>query len=143
MKPDDFEQQLQRQPRRQIPAEWRAGVLRAARAAAPGTPRRAGVTSTWWREWLWPSPWAWAGAAAVWALIFVLNFESSAGAPDAVFARSTPPPAAAIEMALAQRRQLLTSLFDPVPAEAAIFAPPRNPVRPQPRSEGRAEWFCA
>jgi len=141
MKPDDFEQLLQRQPQRQLPAEWRTHILCAAHAAAPRTARRPHVPSPWWRDWFWPSPWAWAGAAAAWALIFVLNFEASAGARDGALARSAPPSAAALEMALAQRRQLMSSLLDPAPAEPVI--PPRDPVRPQPRSEGRAEWFCA
>ena len=140
MKPDEFEPHLQRQPQRQIPAEWRTPILSAAHAAAPDASRRAGATAPWWREWLWPSPWAWVGAAAAWALIFALNFETSAGARDAALARSAPPPAV-IEMALAQRRQLMSSLLDSVPAEAVI--PPRAPVRPRPRSEGRAEWLCA
>ena len=34
MSPEDFEKQLKQQPMRQMPREWRAGVLAAARSAA-------------------------------------------------------------------------------------------------------------
>ncbi len=30
MNPDDFEKQLERQPIRAVPADWRAGILNAA-----------------------------------------------------------------------------------------------------------------
>lgn len=81
MKPDDFEQQLARTPLGEPPAEWRATILGAARAAAPSSraaaaaPAPAAGRESGWRAWwhpfrsrwlpMGPSPWAaLAGAAA-------------------------------------------------------------------------------
>jgi hypothetical protein len=96
---------------------------------------------TGWRELLWPSPWAWAGAAAAWVLIFALNFAASAGPDGASMANARALPASVVEMALAERQSLMTSLLDASPMEPA--APPRELIRPRPRSERKSEWFCA
>ncbi len=61
----DFEEYLRRQSIRPVPAHWRGEILRAARAQPAAPP--------WWREWLWPSPRAWAGLAAAWGLILLLT----------------------------------------------------------------------
>ncbi|PYK58897.1 MAG: hypothetical protein DME21_14645, partial [Verrucomicrobia bacterium] len=70
MRPEDFEKQLQRQPLRKIPAEWRGEILDAARRAHEPQPSQP---ASWWRALLWPCPQAWAGLAAVWVLILALN----------------------------------------------------------------------
>lgn len=57
---DRFEEQLQRQPFRRVPAAWRREILNAAPAPS-------------WREWLWPSPVAWGAVAAAWVLIVALQ----------------------------------------------------------------------
>lgn len=68
---NDFERQLQRQPLRDLPADWRREILGKCEAATS-------VGPAWsWREWLWPSPKAWAALAAVWVVFFAL----SAGEP--------------------------------------------------------------
>ena len=64
----DFEEYLERQSVRPVPAHWRGEILRAARAQ-PAVP-------AWWREWLWPCPKAWAGLAAAWGIILLLNVAS-------------------------------------------------------------------
>lgn len=73
---DDFEQRLSGAPLREIPAEWRARILRRASASvAPPPP-------TWWEvlsAWLWPSPRAWAAVGAVWMLIAILCFSGPRG----------------------------------------------------------------
>src|SRR6185503_16798594 len=74
MKPHDFEKQLQRQPLRAAPGEWREEILQASLASvSPHASRLAPDALPWWREWLWPSPQAWAGLAAVWLVILGLN----------------------------------------------------------------------
>jgi hypothetical protein len=98
-------------------------------------------SQNFWRELLWPSPWAWAGAAAAWVLIFALNFAASAGPDGVSMANTRPLPASVVEMALAERQSLMTSLLDSSPMEPA--APPRELIRPRPRSERKSEWFCA
>lgn len=142
MKPDEFEQQLQRQPPRPIPAEWRDEILTAARrAGGHQLSTRSQQPTSWWREWFWPSPLAWAGVAAVWAVILALNTSTSSDTGASAAVRRPPASPAAIEMALAQRRELMRSLVDAAPAEAA--APPPDPARPQPHSQRRTEWSCA
>ena len=131
MKPDDFENQLQLQPWRRLPAEWREDILLAARrASAPRPDAVATPALPWWRELFWPSPVAWAGAAACWALIFALNRESAAAGAGDQHAKS--PPAAVVRLALAERRHLLSSLAD---SPAAPPNPSPVPLRPRPRSE--------
>ena len=63
---DRFEETLQRQTFRQVPASWRREILGAIPVSV----------SPWWREWLWPSPVAWAAAAAVWVLIALLQLAT-------------------------------------------------------------------
>lgn len=139
MKPDNLEHQLQRRPVRPIPAEWREEILAAARAAGPRPATRGARRTSWWRELLWPSPLAWAGAAAVWAVILALAAAASSDAEPGMAARFAPPPAV-IRMAIAEKRRLMASLFDTA-AEPA--APPPDPARPQPHSQRRTDWSCA
>ena len=130
MKPDDFEKQLQRQPLREVPTEWRAEILRSARAASPRTALTTPRIAAWWRERLWPCPQAWAGLAAVWMIILGLNATAPTG-PGAVAMRSSAPSAETQTTVAAQRRELARLLdnnfSEPTPA-------PKPP--PGPRSEG-------
>jgi len=132
MKPEDFEKQLQRQPLREVPGEWRTEILRSAQAASPHASRPMPHAVAWWREWLWPSPQAWAGLAAVWVVIVGLNATAPAG-PSAIAKRS-PAPSIEANATLAAQQRELTRLLDnnfsePTPA-------PKSP--PGPRSEGAA-----
>jgi hypothetical protein len=142
MKPDDFEQRLRQQPLRQVPPGWRVEILTTSMQTAGYRPSPlASRQTSWWRELLWPSPWAWTGAAAAWVLIFTLNFAAAAGSDGVFMANARFLPASVVEMALAERQSLMTSLLDSSPMEPA--APPRELVRPRPRSERKAEWSCA
>jgi len=129
MKPDDFEKQLQRQPLRAIPGEWRGEILSAARRAGGHqlltfNPQR----TSWWRELLWPCPQAWAGLAAVWVVILALN--GATREPVQVAATQGPPTAREMLMALKERQRLVSQLVGPcVPAE------PSRRFVPRPRSE--------
>jgi hypothetical protein len=142
MKPEDFEKHLQRQPLRQVPAEWRQGVLSAARQAArpEPVPRDAhdglwAVLSTIYSRLstlLWPHPAAWAGLAAVWVVILGLSFTSRDAARDV--ARGTSSLSPQVFMAFQEQQRLLSELIGPreMPAvERPKAAPPR------PRSERR------
>ena len=62
---DRFEEKLQRQQFRQVPASWRREILAAGTKPEHGAAR--------WREWLWPSPVAWGAVAAAWLLIVALQ----------------------------------------------------------------------
>ncbi len=57
---DEFEAKLRQQPRRGIPARWREEILGPLRSDE--TYRLA----SWWRQWLWPHPAAWAALATAW-----------------------------------------------------------------------------
>jgi hypothetical protein len=133
MKPDDFEQQLQRQPIRPVPEEWRAGILEAARNVA--RPRGAAPQIElipWWREWLWPCPQAWAGLAAVWLIILGLNTTRQEAAAIAANQPTTPSPEA--QMTLAAQRRELARLLENI----AEPAPVPKPTPISPRSEGNS-----
>jgi hypothetical protein len=69
----DFEKQLQRQPLRELPRDWRAEILATAAGPRPDSiqSRGDGVSA-------WPSLRAWAALAAVWPIIFLLQFTSPA-----------------------------------------------------------------
>ena len=78
-----FEQRLSQQPVKEVPPVWRAEILAAARAAQP-TPQVARVAKHSFLSTineqlsavLWPHPKAWAGLAAVWVGIIVLNVST-------------------------------------------------------------------
>jgi len=92
----DFEKQLQSQPMRELPRDWRAEILAAAaprpsghtmngRAALPRRPELGRSSSFALPDYAisglirgegsstWPSLRAWAGLAAAWVVIFLLH----------------------------------------------------------------------
>ena len=126
MNNDEFEQQLRRQPMRPIPAEWRRQILDSA--PGPESPVSVREWSFSWRELFWPSPRAWAGLAAVWAVILALNTASSDSAiPSAERARPAQPSPQFL-MALQEQWQLRAELMDIPVAEAS---PKTEPARPR------------
>ena len=130
MKPDEFEQQLQSQPHRAIPSEWRVEILEAARAARRVHASRATQDATpvpWWRQWLWPCPQAWAGLAAVWMILVGLHITAPSTPPSS----TSKSPDSEKQMAAAAQRRELGRLLD-VPTDPA---PPSKTTLPGPRSE--------
>jgi hypothetical protein len=153
MKPDEFENQLQRQPIRAVPTEWRAEILREANdsvAAVGADVRRlklknasnetdqsllTSAPTSWSREWLWPSPQAWVGLAALWIAIAVLHATSE---PRSVnLAKQTPKLSPEMETTLAAQRRELARLLDnftePTPAPKAGPPGPRSENVSPPR----------
>jgi hypothetical protein len=131
MKPEDFEQRLQRQSLRQIPAEWRGEILSAAKRASRPAPR-ASFFSTFNLQLstlFWPHPKAWAGLAAVWILIFAVDFSMRDTTP--VMAEKAAPPSPEVIVELKQQQRMLAELIGSSQAREA--EPPR--FLPQPRSE--------
>jgi hypothetical protein len=151
MNNENLEQRLRNQPMRNVPADWREGILSATQAAVPRRTQNASRSSwlsTLIRQLLgalnpgesgstllWPSPKAWAGLAAAWIAIFAFNF--SARDESRVLAMQSPPPSRAyVELLKEQRREL---------AELAGFSLPADidkpkPNLPAPRSERRDDW---
>lgn len=150
MHPDDFEQHLQRQPVRQVPGQWRKQILSAARqASAPEHAPRTTHHAPGWRSalstlnsqlstFLWPSPTAWAGLAAVWLVILGFNLGT----------RITSLPAAQTRVQLAsqfflgfqEQQRLLAELIGP--RETPPAERPRR-VAPKPHSEAARRTACA
>ena len=132
MKPDDFEKQLQRQPLRETPAAWREEILQAARSASVSLPSHpATQASSWWQEWLWPCPQAWAGLAALWIVVLGLNLTAPPDEATAL-ASTTPVIPAVTATNLAEQRRELARLLD------NTFDPPqarKSSIPPGPRSE--------
>ena len=103
----DFESELAKTPLRGAPADWRAEILRAARAVAPEA-----ATPPWWRRWLAPQP---LTLAAAWLVIATLWLATPANS-------ETPRRADMTQMKAQVRaqRELLAELLRPAaPVPAA------------------------
>ena len=136
MKPDDFEQRLQQQPLRQIPAAWRGEILTTARAAATSRHPSPDTHHSWLSTFnlqlstlLWPHPRAWAGLAAVWICIFAVNFSIRDRAP--VLAEKSAPPSPEVVAELKQQQRMLAELIGA--SQASEAEQPK--FLPLPRSE--------
>src|SRR6266404_500860 len=142
MNPDDFEQRLQRQPLRQMPVDWRHEILSAAQGAsvqpeslrgAHQVPRWRSILSTLNSQLstlLWPSPAAWAGLAAIWLVILVVNSSTTSKSKD--FAREIPRAVPEVIETWKEQERLLTELIGP--PDIPVADRPK-PVAPRPRSE--------
>ncbi len=138
MKPDDFEQRLQRQPLRDIPTTWREDILQTAQSTvAPRPSPIIACVHACWHELFWPCRRAWVGLAVVWTAILVVNVATR-DAPKAVARQTLQSPAGMAE-ALKEKRRLMSELIGSVtePAE-----PPRSYL-PRPRSERRCQTAVA
>jgi hypothetical protein len=144
----DFEKQLQGQPLRELPRDWRGEILAAAsgspngRAVLPRRPEmgRSGsfalpdneicrpreVVSTW------PSLRAWAGLAAAWVVIFLLHVT----APDEPRLARSSSSATTMSFAKMQEQTLMMAQLLGQPDQAdAGDVPAALPAPPKPRSE--------
>jgi hypothetical protein len=135
MNSDDFEKRLQRVPLREIPSGWRENILRGAIASHQSSPvTRHSLLSTinsHLSTLLWPNPKAWVGLAAVWVLIFTIQFEARSHAPMASAANASR---AATVITLKEEQTILAELMGSnEPREAD--KPRRLPA--QPHSELR------
>ena len=132
---DDFEKLLRAVPARKIPADWRSDILAQAEAGS-GENRRVELRprSSWavFSAAFWPSPNAWAGLAAVWALMFFLN--RGAGENGAL-ARNVPPPSPELILAIQNQQRQLAELLHDIRTEPQW---PPSPA-PKPRSESPTE----
>ena len=116
MNPDDFEHRLARLPVKEIPGEWRADILSAARAAQPA-PHASRLTRHAWLSTLnsqlstffWPHPKAWAGLAAVWVGIVALNFSTRD--QSVMVAGKVSPPSAEVIVELRKQQKLYAELM--------------------------------
>jgi len=136
MNTDEFEKRLQRQPLRQIPAEWRTEILQNA-VPAPNSSSviRHSFLSTLTSHLsalLLPHPKAWAALGAVWILIFALHVSSRDSVPQ--MAGKTQPSSTEIASNLRDQEKILAELIGNNEMPTAD-RPKRLP--PQPHSERR------
>jgi hypothetical protein len=95
---NDFERKLSQQPFRTPPPEWRDAILNvSANVIVPGT---------WtWRNWLWPSPKAWAALAALWMICAAVGLQSD-GTPSVENSVTQQPAGGATLLAFHQAQSL-------------------------------------
>ena len=133
MKPDDFEQKLQRQSLRQIPAGWREEILAAATSRHPSPTTRHSFLSTFNYQlstFLWPHPKAWAGLAAAWVVILAVNFSLRDPSPRVAEKFAPPSPEVLVEL---KKQQLLFAEL--VVTRGPLDADRQKIFPPKPRSE--------
>jgi len=132
-----FEQRLAHQPVKPVPAEWRAEIMAAAHAAqasrhqSPATRRSLLSTINCQLSTLfWPHPKAWAGLAAVWIFIFIVNVSMRVPLPKVAEKYAPPSPEVIVELKKQQRMfaELVGSYETPDVDRQKIFSP-------RPRSE--------
>ena len=130
---EQFERRLSRQPLKKIPGEWRAAILDACRVQSVERrkPERFLPSTLVSRlsTIFWPHPKAWAGLAAVWVLIFAVDFSMRDTTP--VVAEKAAPPSPEVIVELRQQQRMLAELIGAGQAREAEV--PR--FLPQPRSE--------
>ncbi len=127
--PDALERRLAGLPLRPVPPEWRAPILAAARMAAKRrSPTEEPAALPWWRAWLWPSPVAWGGVAAAWAVILFLNEAGQWQPLTASPVASVPSPGLGLAF-IEHRRQLNELLETPAPGPEPAPAPARSRPR--------------
>ncbi|HEY9174641.1 MAG TPA: zf-HC2 domain-containing protein [Verrucomicrobiae bacterium] len=109
-----------------------AQLVRAAPPAAPVDCTSRGVQPAgWWRELLWPCPQAWAVLAAVWVVVWAVNFATPEPKPMLETRRVTPP-SPQMRQILKEQKRMLAELGG-VAEQLDTERPGR--ITPQPRSQ--------
>jgi hypothetical protein len=140
MKTDDFEQRLQRQAQREIPAAWRAGILAKAQGcvALVQTARtpRPGLFCLIQTLFSRPQRMAWAGLAAAWVVIITLHLATGETSKTISISAASSPVTPETLQVLKQQRLLYAEL---------VGHPEPRPINrsktfiPGPRSQRREE----
>ncbi|HEV2691802.1 MAG TPA: hypothetical protein VG347_02795 [Verrucomicrobiae bacterium] len=131
---EQFEKRLSAVPLKTVPGEWREEILAAARAgqAVSRPVSQASFLSTLnsrLSTLLWPHPKAWAGLAAVWVCIGVMNFSTREAAPRLVEKSAAPSPEMVAELKKQQR------MFAELVGGPTVDADRARVYSPRPRSE--------
>jgi hypothetical protein len=108
----DFENHLGKQPIKPVPADWKNDILREAHRSAPQQVRDASAFESlrnWLRDLLWPSPAAWGGLAALWAVLLAIG-SIPAGENAEMLGSSTPLTPRQVELVKQQKEWLREEL---------------------------------
>jgi hypothetical protein len=97
-----------------------------------------GGSNKLWLELIWPCRRIWTGLAAVWILIFVVNFSQHD--KSEMMARKTSPPSPEMMIAFRQQEILLAELIGP--NEPQVAERPKT-FSPRPSSERSFETLTA
>jgi hypothetical protein len=97
-----------------------------------------GGSNKLWLELIWPCRRIWTGLAAVWILIFIVNFSQQD--KSEMMARKTSSPSPEMMLAFRQQEILLAELIGP--NEPQIAERPKT-FSPRPSSERRFETLTA
>jgi len=137
MKPDDFEAQLQNQPLRGLPAEWRGEILSAAKEAV--NEQEPGFWAILWQELFIAPRKVWAGMAAAWLVALILNLSS--GPEPATQMAKQPMEPSPDAMQIVREQQKLRDELLGIGVAAVELSPadrPRDGMKP--RSERREDY---
>jgi hypothetical protein len=93
-----------------------------------------GGSNKLWIELIWPCRRIWTGLAAIWILIFIVNFSQRA--PSEIMARKNSPPSPEMILSFRQQEKLLAELIGE--NELRTAEPPKI-FSPRPSSERRFE----
>jgi hypothetical protein len=97
-----------------------------------------GGSNKLWQELVWPCRRIWTGLAAVWILIFIVNFSQHD--KSEMMARKSSPPSPEMMLAFRQQEILLSELIGQ--NEIRVAEPPKT-FLPRPSSERRFETLTA
>jgi hypothetical protein len=138
MKPDDFESQLQRQPLRGLPAEWRGEILSVVKTEMGDD--EPGFWATLWQELFITPRKVWASMAAVWGVALVLNFASSSSAPTMQMATQPVETTQEVIEVVREQRRLRDELLG-IGVAAVELSPADRPREGlKPRSERKEDY---
>ena len=137
---DPFEQRLRCQPLRQVPTEWRADILAAAKASCHEAPKQIAVAGQsilieWWRLWFARLPVAWSALAAIWIALIGVNLMFPA---PFVSVSAQVSPSARVESLAAMDFSTLDGETTPLPITPPTKTVPdtKTPANlPRPHSE--------
>jgi len=110
-------------------ARWAKAVLAAGEPAMANRPASLTAFQTWWRDVIWPRRRIWAGLAAVWVVILMVNLSQRSPSPSMI----TRPQSASEMASFRDQRKLLNELL----AERSwpVAAEQRKLFLPKPRTE--------
>jgi anti-sigma factor RsiW len=114
--------------------DWARAIRTAGKSEGDGRGKTVNSPGGWWREVFRPHRQAWAGIAALWLVMWLVNWGRSG---SDVGARTDSTPASAMTQSFDEQRRLLAVLIQPAEAEPADA--PRRQL--PPHSARQRPWL--